>query len=401
MEQKKWHTLAIEETLKELNTSEKGLTGAEAEKRLGAYGPNELQERKKTGGWRLLLEQFRNVLVIVLVFAAAVSIAIGEMIDGVVIAAILVINALLGFYQERKAENALAALKKMVTSKTTALRDGKKTLIESKMLVPGDVIALAEGDKVPADCRILEQNNVKIDESMLTGESVPVTKQTAQMSDAALADRRNMAFSGTNVVYGNCIAVVAETGMRTEFGKIAEQLQEREEATPLQRRLEAMGRHLSLIILGAAALVFAGGYLHGIGVFEMFLVAVALAVAAIPEGLPAIVTITLSIGLVRMSKKNAIVRRLPATEGLGSVTAICCDKTGTLTKNEMTVRKIFADGEASDFDNAGDNRNDDARLLLTTGLLCNNATEETGDPTEIALVKSAKKYGIEDMREKQ
>ncbi len=323
MEQKRWHTLGIEETLKELNTSAKGLGSKEAEARLQSYGLNELEEKKKTSALRLVMEQFKNVLVIVLVFAAAVSILIGELIDGTVIAAILVINALLGFYQERKAENALAALKKMTASKSTAVRDGKKIVLESKLLVPGDILVMTEGDKVPADCRILEQSNVKIDESLLTGESVPVTKQTEQVGDVVLADRRNMAFSGTSVVYGNCTAVVTETGMGTEFGKIAEQLQGKEESTPLQRRLETMGRQLSVIILFIAALVFAGGYLHGIPLFEMFLVAVALAVAAIPEGLPAIVTITLSIGLVRMSKKNAIVRRLPATEGLGSVTAIC------------------------------------------------------------------------------
>ncbi len=401
MEQKRWHTLSAEETLKELGTTNKGLSTKEAEARLLQYGKNELLEKKKTSDLRLLLEQFKNVLVIVLIFAAAASILIGELIDGAVIAAILVINAFLGFYQERKAENALAALKRMTTAKSTVIRDGRKIVIEANLLVPGDIIVLTEGDKVPADCRIMEQNNVKIDESMLTGESVPVTKQTAQTGDDALADRKNMAFSGTSVVYGNCTAVVTETGMGTEFGKIAEQLQGKEEPTPLQRRLAVLGRQLSAVILVIAAAIFAAGYVHGIPLFEMFLVAVSLAVAAIPEGLPAIVTITLAIGLVRMSKKRAIVRRLPAVEGLGSVTVIACDKTGTLTKNEMTVRKLYIDGEIADFDSTDIKKNDETELLLMTGMLCNNATEQTGDPTEIALVRSAKKYGLEDIREKK
>jgi Ca2+-transporting ATPase len=393
----KWHMLEAEQALAELRSGRNGLGSREAERRLSEHGMNELAEKKKIGALRLFLEQFGNLLVIVLIAAALISFFVGEVIDGIVIAIILVINAFLGFYQERKAENALDALKKLTTSKTTVLRDGSRVVIDSKRLVPGDIILLEAGDRVPADCRILEQHNVKIDESLLTGESVAATKETRALGEAAVADRTNMAFSGTSVVYGNCAAAVAETGMRTEFGKIAEKLQEREEQTPLQRRLAVMGRQLSIIIILVAAVVFAAGYIHGADIFEMFLTAVSLAVAAIPEGLPAIVTITLAIGLVRMSRKNAIVRRLPSVESLGSVTVICCDKTGTLTKNEMTVRKLYCDGEIIDIDSAKEGHAID--LLLTTGMFCNNASETTGDPTEIALLKSAKKCRIPDARD--
>ncbi len=393
MEQKKWHILSTEQALAELESSEKGLSSAEAAERLRVYGTNEIEEKKKESALRLLFEQFTSILVVVLIAAGLVSFAIGEIVDGSVILAIVVINGLLGFYQERKAENALEALRKMTSIKTTVIRDEKTVSMDSKLLVPGDIIRLEAGDKVPADCRILEQFNVKLDESVLTGESVPATKDTKALGDAVVPDRINMVFSGTNVVYGNCTAAVAETGMRTEFGKIASKLQEKEEATPLQRRLAVLGKQLSFIIMAIAAVVFIAGSFHGIPLFEMFLVAVSLAVAAIPEGLPAIVTITLAIGLVRMSRKNAIVRRLPAVESLGSVTVICCDKTGTLTKNEMTVRKTYVDGEMTDFDNEP-GENDSLELLLTTGMLCNNATEQTGDPTEIALIKSARKYGL-------
>lgn len=400
MEPKKWHTLSAEDVMKELDSVEKGLTAQEAEARLQKSGPNEIIEKKKASSLRLLLQQFANVLVLILIFAAVASFLLGEAVDAAVIAIIIVINAALGFYQERKAENALAALKRLAITNCIVIRDGQKSEIDSKFLVPGDVVVLAEGDKVPADCRIVEQHNLKIDESVLTGESVPVAKHAEALGDAVLADRKNMAFSGTNVVYGNGLAVVVGTGMATEFGKIAEKLQGPAEQTPLQKRLAVLGRQLSLIILAVAGLVFAAGYLHGIPLFEMFLVAVSLAVAAIPEGLPAIVTITLATGLVRMSKKNAIVRRLPAVEGLGSVTVICSDKTGTLTKNEMTVRKLYVDDAVTDFDKIGDSeRNETTELLLLTGMLCNNATEQTGDPTEIALVKAARKYGLEDMRD--
>ncbi len=401
MEKQKWHTLGVDDVLKDVNTTTRGLSTEEAEERLRQYGPNEIAAKKQASDLELFLGQFKNVLVAVLIFAIGASLFLGEIIDAAVIAVILVINALLGFYQERKAEHALAALKKLATTKSNVVRNGKQTTLDSKLLVPGDIILLNAGDKVPADCRIIEQYNTKMDESLLTGESVPVTKDAQTLGDVVLPERINMAFSGTSVVYGKCTAVVAETGMQTEFGKIAEKLQGKEEDTPLQRRLAVLGKQLSLVILAVAVIVFAAGYLHGIGLFEMFLVAVSLAVAAIPEGLPAIVTITLAIGLMRMSKKRAIVRRLSAVESLGSVTVICCDKTGTLTKNEMTVRKIFVNDDVIDFDNTDNKKDSTLDLLLLTGLLCNDATEQSGDPTEIALIRSAKKYGLEDVRERE
>ena len=398
MESTKWHTLPAEEAMKQLSVGEQGLSSKEAEERLEKYGKNEIAEKKKSSSLILFLGQFESLLIVVLIAAALISFVFGELMDAAVILIIIVINAALGFYQEKKAENALEQLRKMTVTRTIAIRDGRRMETDSKTLVPGDTILLREGDKVPADCRIVESSRVKMDESLLTGESVPVTKKTEALRDVAVADRTNMAFCGTSVVYGNCRAVVAKTGMQTEFGKLAAKLQESEEPTPLQRRLAVLGRQLTAIILAIAAVVFISGSIRGIGMLEMFKVAVSIAVAAIPEGLPAIVTITLAVGLVRMSKRKAIVRRLPATESLGSVTVICTDKTGTLTKNEMAVRKLYAEEKIIDYESySGEDKTVEA--LLLTGLLCSDADEKTGDPTEIALVKAAKKYGLEDMRQ--
>ncbi|MBI4162167.1 MAG: calcium-transporting P-type ATPase, PMR1-type [Candidatus Aenigmarchaeota archaeon] len=402
-----WHSLSIEETLKQLKSSADGLSDLEASARIKEYGQNKLQEAKKKSKISLFLNQFRNFLVVILIIAGIVSFAVGEIIDAAAIFAIVILNSILGFVQENKAEHSLEALKKMTAPKTVAVRNGKKIVVDSVLLVPGDIIYLEAGSKVPADARILEEMNLKIDEAVLTGESKPARKSLDNVkSESALADRKNIIFSGTTVVYGRCTAVVIETGMKTEFGKIAEKLSEPDESTPLQLRLESLGKQLGIIIMVISAVVFAAGFLRGNSTVEMFLVAVSLAVAAIPEGLPAVVTITLAIGLMRMARKRAIVRKLASVETLGSATVICSDKTGTLTQNKMTVRKIFYNNQSMDSNNKIENK-----LLFEIGVLCNDAvvndsqsaskladSEAIGDPTEIALIISAKQQDVEDLR---
>lgn len=409
-----WFEKPVDEALKELQTDEKGLSEKEAEERLKKYGLNVLPEKKKATALQVFLEQFRNYLVIILIAAAVISFFVGEALDGSAIIAIVILNAAFGFLQERKAEKTLEALRKFAAPKTKVLRKGEITTIDSSHVVPGDILVLEVGDKIPADARIIELSNLKIDESVLTGESNPVEKELHELKGKlAVADRKNMVFSGTTAVYGRCKAVVVGTGSTTEFGKIASALQGRDEPTPLQNKLEVLGKNLGTLIIGICALVFFAGILQGDELLEMFLVAVSLAVAAIPEGLPAVVTITLAIGLMRMVKKNAIIRKLPAVETLGSTTFICSDKTGTLTKNEMTVRKVYADGKIIDVSGEGyetkgsftlegkETENEGLGMLLTVGLMCNNSSigkERVGDPTELALLVSAKKYGFEDTR---
>ena len=406
--------MSIEEIFKNFNSRQLGLEESEAKTLLDKYGYNELPEKKKTSDLELLIEQFKNILVLILVAAAVISFFLGEVLDGIAITFILFINAFLGFYQERKAERALEALKKIAAPKAKVIRDGEAKTIESRNLVPGDVIILEMGDKVPADARIIEQLNLKVDESILTGESLPVEKIYDKIEkDVIVAEMKNMVFSGTTVVYGRCKAIIVSTGQKTEFGKIAKALEEEEEQTPLQKKLEKLGKQLSIIILAVTAIVFISGWVEGLDPVNMFLIAVSLAVAAIPEGLPAIVTITLAIGMVRMSKKNAIIRKLSAAETLGATTVICSDKTGTLTVNQMTVKKIYVPGEIVDVTGEGYSikgeflkdgkkiEREDIKLLLAAGLLCNNSQlgkEAVGDPTEIALIVSALKYGLEDIR---
>ncbi len=420
--QPEWYRFGAEEVLRQLESSPAGLSDTEASKRLEKYGPNEIVERKKTPAWLQFLKQFTEVLIIVLLVATAVSAVLGEYLDAGVIFAIVILNAVMGFLHERKAEKAVEALKKMLVPKAKALRDGSVKVVESRSVVPGDILILEAGERITADCRIMESLNLKINESVLTGESVPVEKDPAVIEEpATVPERKNMLFSGTTAVYGHCKAVVTATGMQTEFGKIATLLQaEEKESTPLQKRLEKLGKLLGIIILVICAAVFGTGIARvGLGnreeIMTLFLTAVALAVAAIPEALPAVVTITLAMGLTKMARKNAIVRKLPAVETLGSATTICTDKTGTLTVNEMTVRKIFVDGKIFDvsgkgYDTTGEFLNngqkvgptEDLKLLLETGLLCNNAIlgkEPIGDPTEIALLVSATKAGLPDLRE--
>ncbi|MBI2578079.1 MAG: calcium-transporting P-type ATPase, PMR1-type [Candidatus Aenigmarchaeota archaeon] len=415
---KEWHKIAADEAFGALESSPKGLSDEEVAKRLVRYGHNEIREKKRTPSWIQFLRQFNNVLVLILIAASAVSAYLGELLDASVIMAIVFLNAILGFIQERRAEKALEALKRMAAPKSEVIRDGKVSEINSRELVPGDLIILKVGDKVPADCRITEALNLKADEAVLTGESLPVPKNTSAMKDGkSVADRKNMLFSGTTIVYGSCKALVVETGMRTEFGKIASLLQQEQEIkTPLQQKLEELGKGLGIIILAICAVVFFAGFLQGRDALEMFLIAVSLAVAAIPEGLPAIVTITLAIGLTKMAKKNAIIRKLPSAETLGSTTVVCSDKTGTLTMSQMTVKKLYADGEVIDVTGEGyDTKgafmrsgkeikiSETARMLLETGKLCNDAVigdRVIGDPTEAALLVSASKAGVHDLRDK-
>ncbi len=412
---KEWHRMTSEETMKTLGSGLNGLSKSDAGKRLAKYGRNELVERKRTSGFCLFLQQFASFLVIILIVAAVVSFAVGEAADAAVISAIILLNALFGFVQERKAEKALESLKKFAVPQTIVVRGGEKMMVDASSVVPGDILYIEAGSRVPADSRIIECSSFKVDESVLTGESVAVTKNPKPAGSVLVADRKNMVYMGTTAVYGTCTAVVVGTGMRTEFGKIAENLQVGEEKTPLQKNLGTLGRHIGILIILICAAVFAAGLARGMETVEIFLVAVSLAVAAIPEGLPAVVTITLAIGLLRMAKKNSIVRKLPAVETLGAATVICSDKTGTLTKNEMTVRKVYVPGRVMDVTGEGysadgyflegGNRVEsgvDVRLLLETGMLCNNASlgeSAVGDPTEIALLVSARKFGLGDERE--
>ncbi len=397
------------EALNELNANENGLTEQDVKKRLLEFGENKIVEKKKKTSLQLFFDQFKSVLIWILLAATAISFLLGEFIDAIVILAIVLLNALLGFYQERKAENILEALKKLTTPNAKVLRNGKVELIKSELIVPGDIIILTVGDRVPADCRILEESNLKTDESTLTGESTPVEKAAdAIEEDTIIGDRRNMLFSSTNVVYGHCRALVIATGMNTEFGRIAASLQIKEEQTPLQKKIDKLSVQLGVLFLAMCSIIFLLGFIVlKMDIMEIFLISVALAVAAIPEGLLASITMALSLGIYRMAQRKAVIRKMTAVETLGSTTVICTDKTGTLTVNEMTVRKLYTNGTVIDVTGEGYNTagnfyinkkeaslDKDAKLLLKVGAVCNDATLHIGDPTEIALLVSAKKTGI-------
>ncbi|MBI4214954.1 calcium-translocating P-type ATPase, SERCA-type [archaeon] len=411
---KDYYLLGVKEALSALASSEGGLSDAEAARRLENHGPNELREEAPPSKILIFLRQFRSFLVYILFAAAAVSLAIGELVDATVIAAILVLNAVLGFVQEYRAERALEALKKLAAPQATVVREGKTRRLAAREIVPGDVILLAEGDKIPADCRLVECFSLKANEASLTGESETVEKLIAALKkEAALPDRGNCCFAGTNIAFGRGKAVVYATGMETEFGKIAKEIQEAgEPETPLQKKLGEFGRTVGLAIIAIASIVALAGVLRGHELAEMFITGIALAVAAVPEGLPAIVTITLALGLKKMARNNAIVRRLPAVETLGTTNVICSDKTGTLTRGEMMVERIWIGHEF--WEVSGEGYKPDGKfskegigraplttgvlMLLRTGLICNRATVSddhvTGDPTEAALVVSAEKAGI-------
>jgi Ca2+-transporting ATPase len=423
-----FHQKSVEETLAELKSSRSGITVGEARARLMRYGPNELTGKKRKTALAMFLDQFKDFMILVLIAAAIVSGIIGEASDTIAIIVILVLNAALGFTQEYRAEKAMEALKKMAAVHATVLRGGIPLAIPASDLVPGDIVLLEAGMVVPADLRVQESARLTVEEAALTGESIPAGKSIDRLSGDALplGDRKNMLYKGTFVTHGRGRGVVTATGMNTELGRIATMIQAGEEAkTPLQKRLSHFGRRISIVILIICAVVFAMGLLRGEPVVNIFLVAVSLAVAAIPEALPAVVVIALALGARKMVKQNALVRKLPAVETLGSVTYICTDKTGTLTLNKMTVEEMWVDGKIVRSSESGvrnipspqpSPRGGEARfdfnpqsaigdpkaLFLTALALSNDACKDNkgdclGDPTEAALLTAAHEHGYEKL----
>ena len=424
-----WHALPVEAALSRLGSGEHGLSIAEAAARLATSGPNELIQFAKTSRLKIFLSQFLDALVIILIIAAAISAVLGllkvppdpaELYDAILIAIIVVLNALFGYVQEYRAEKSLEALRSLAAPKAHVIRGGEPTTVPAREVVPGDVVILSTGDKVPADLRLIETASLRVNEASLTGESMPVSKGTAPLpGNTFLADRRNTAYMGTLVDAGRGRGVVVATAMSTELGKIAGMVQQEEKTeTPLQRQLARLGKQLGLMILGISAVVFVIGYIEDPNkIEELFLTAVSLAVAAIPEGLPAVVTISLALGVQRMVRQNALVRKLSAVEALGAATVICSDKTGTLTKGEMNVRAVFAGGqeyevEGEGFDPRGEilrggapvslTAHPDLAMALRCGMLCNDATVRRkdsgsaveGDATEIALIVAGMRAGL-------
>ena len=397
-----WHCLTQEAVKQELDTSlTQGLSASEAARRLAADGRNLLQEAPPRPAWRMLLDQFRDFMILMLLAAALVSAAIGEGVDSLAIVAILVVNACIGFVQEYRAAQAMQALKKLAAARARVLREGAVTEIDAAELVAGDLVILEAGDLIPADVRIVEAVAFGVDESILTGESVPVEKQVEALSDPALgvADRINLAFKGTVATRGRARALVIAIGMATELGRIATLLRQDEGSrTPLQERLSVLGTRLAYAALAICALVFAFGALRGEAMLLMFMTAVSLAVAAVPEALPAVVTVALAMGAAKMVRNQALIRRLPAVETLGSVSFICSDKTGTLTQNRMRVESVYLAGSAAALPIASAGA-DQAQWLLRAAALNNDARGDSpetwsGDPTEIALLVAAHEAGL-------
>jgi len=398
-----WHRLAVQEIFSHLKGSPNGLTSRIAEQRLTQYGPNELEEKQKKGPVAMLLDQFRDFMIVVLIIAAVISGGLGEFSDTIAILVIVILNAIIGFVQEYRAEKAMEMLRKMAAQYALVLRDGKSVSIPASQLVPGDVVTLEAGQIVPADLRLLESASLKIEEAALTGESAPVAKSTPPIPEeqTAIADRRNMAYKGTVVSYGRGSGVVVATGMKTELGKVASMLQDEQEVkTPLQKRLASFGKRLAIAVLVICAVVFVSGLMRGEDVLLMLLTAISLAVAAIPEALPAVVTISLAIGAKKLAKQNALIRKLPAVETLGSVTYICSDKTGTLTLNKMTVEEVYVRERIAPAVDIAANNNAELYQALA---LSNDARVDVddnicGDPTELALLMAARKNGFEKER---
>jgi Ca2+-transporting ATPase len=397
-----WFAKSKDEVVKELQVNPlQGLSTQEAKERLNEYGENKLATQKNKSLLQLFFAQLNDAMIYVLLGAALISAILGELSDAIIIAVVILINAVVGLIQEYRAEQALEALKKLSTPKSIVKRDGKLIEIPSEEVVPGDIVIIDAGRYIPCDLRLIETVNLQIDESALTGESVPVDKNAdlvLETIDTPLGDQKNMAFMSTFATYGRGIGVAVATGMKTEIGKIAKMLEETEtEQTPLQKKLTELGKILGFAALGISIAMFLVGIIQGRPLFEMFFTAISLAVAAIPEGLPAIVTIVLAMGVQRMVKKNAIIRKLPAVETLGSVNIICSDKTGTLTQNKMTVVKFYADNVFGDLDLLNIN-NPVHKLLLESLVLCNDATysqdSKTGDPTETALLEAGAKFNI-------
>lgn len=425
---KYWHSLPIKEIFNKLGTSSNGLTTDEASKRIKEFGFNELKEARRKTLFGIFIEQFKSFLILILIFATIFSIYLGEKTEAIAIGVILLINAALGTYQEFKAEESLKALKKLSAPTATVLRDGFVKTISSKDMVPGDIVIIKAGDKIPADCRLIDSSNLQIDEAILTGESVPVEKDHTLILDKniSLPDRKNMIFSSTYETYGRGKAVVTETGMNTEVGKIAGSIQkEKKEFTPLQKKLDRFGKQLGIVVLILCAIVAVVEIIeyraigNMVDINEIVLTAIGLAVSAVPEGLPAVVTITLALGVRRMAKRNSIIRRLSSVETLGSSTIICTDKTGTITRNEMTVREIWIAGTKINVTGEGYIPEGEFKingqkisllddellnLLIKAGTLCNDSTLKldkkgnyftSGEPTEIALTVLSLKAGFD------
>jgi len=447
------HAIEINDALQILNSNQNGLTSQEAQERLKKFGYNELKEKKRKTAFQMFLSEFKDIFILLLIIAAIFSAVVGyyelqrplmpgelpkepleEYADSIVIAIIVVLVAVAGFVQEYRAEKALEALKKLASPKAHVLRDGRETIIPAREVVPGDILVLESGDLVPADARLIESIEIKADEAVLTGESTPVNKDAKAIlpPEAPIGDRRNMVFTATHIIYGRGKAVVTATGMQSEFGKIAELVQEEEEEeTPLQRKLDSFAKKIAKVVVAVCAIIFAleafevastlwhgSGVLNLEGFIQAFMSSISLAVSAVPEGLPAIVTISLALGAREFARRNAIIRKLSAAEGLGAVTVICSDKTGTLTKGEMTVRKLYVNNKFVDVSGVGyepkgefqqDNKaispvNDmELATLLKIGSLCSNAQLEQnnngswiviGDPTEGALIVAAAKAGF-------
>jgi Ca2+-transporting ATPase len=417
---KHWHTLSSAEVMAQLGVdAPRGLSDADARNRLNQFGPNELQAAPRASALQMLIEQFKNILILILLVAVGLSALLGHGVEAAVIGVIVLFAVLLGFIQEYRAERAIEMLREMAAPTATVIRGGDERDIPARELVPGDIILIHAGDRIPADARLIESINLQVEEAALTGESLAVEKQTAPLAgdDLAIGDRKNMLYAGTAATYGRGRAVVVETGMKTEFGKIAQLLQTVETGeTPLQQNLDKVGHALARAAMVVVVVIVGLGLVRGQPLFEMLIFGIALAVAVVPEALPAVVTISLALGVQRMVKRNALIRRLPAVETLGSVSVICSDKTGTLTKDEMTVRKIFVAGQMLSvsgagyeptgiFSNNGSTVTPDGTLarLLSAGALASDARivrngDNTwhikGDPTEGAMVVAATKAGL-------
>jgi Ca2+-transporting ATPase len=415
-----WHTLSVDETFARLKSTSRGLIEEEAAKRLSDFGPNELQVAGRVSPWTILLDQFKNVLIVILLCATTLSAFLGHGIEAIAITVIVLFAVILGFVQEYRAERAIEALREMAAPVATVIRDGRERRVPARELVPGDLILLATGNKVPCDVRLVEAVNLQTIEAALTGESAPVEKHTHPLEDERLqvGDRKNLAYAGTVVTYGRGRAVVVATGMSTEFGKIARMLEEVETSkTPLQINLDRVGKTLARVALLVVIVIVALGLFRGQPFVEMLIFGVALAVAVVPEALPAVITISLALGVKRMVKRNALVRRLPAVETLGSTSVICSDKTGTLTKDEMTARRLFVGGQMLEvsgtgyepsgkfsMNGTGVELTGPMSMLLQAAALASDARVERsdsgdkwevkGDPTEGALVVAAAKAGL-------
>ena len=410
-----FHSLTIEESFRILKSSPSGLSGEDSRSRLNKYGLNILQEKKKISKFSILFNQFRSFLILLLIIATIISLILGEFLDALVIFIVILINALLGFLQEYKAEKSIEALKKLTNPTSIVLRGNKEVKIQSSNLVPGDILILSTGDKIPADCRLIEVYSLSTQEASLTGESTPVSKKLEPLSEkTAIANQNNSIFAGTSIINGRGKAIVYSTAMNTQIGKIAKLVDDVvDDSTPLQKKLKKLGEVIGILSIATCAIVFILLILTTQNIITSLIVAISLAVAAVPEGLPAVVTISLALGVQRMVKKNSLIRRLPAVETLGNTSVIASDKTGTITKNEMMVKQIYVDKKIINITGSGYEpfgsflyqnihfKSSSLDLVLKIGLLCNTATLNFdkkytifGDPTEGALIVSAEKYGI-------